>query len=269
MRSINETVINLHGALGLCVHASNPAGYIDDLESASDSDDVLSGSAIERLGGDMDDVAALRAWRKATGADDLAAFQKLYADHIVTGKGVPPVTPAADPLAAFNFGAPPPPAAPKPAMDPNATDPNAYIYKHPTIPPAAAPVSDPFAAFNFGAATAATPPAPPPPPPANAAPAAAPAKPAGRKQRSTEPTAPKANQIPATALAGLKTTLGMGDDDFVQIFGVSRATVNNWMKGKGECIATAEQRDKLLALIDDRRASLDTHRREIEISVVG
>lgn len=90
--------------------------------------------------------------------------------------------------------------------------------------------------------------------PAPAAPPAAPAAPAaagkGRKKKDAQPEG--TTIIPAEALQALRDHSGMKDDDMASLLGFSRATYNNYVKGKGTFYASEDQRGTLRTLLEKK-----------------
>jgi len=90
----------------------------------------------------------------------------------------------------------------------------------------------------------------PPPPPAKAPPLSE-AAPPGTKGRKRVPaaSAPPPSAIAQETLVKLKTYANIRDEDVATMFGVSRPTMNNYLRGKGHAVPTPVQRETLKAFV--------------------
>jgi hypothetical protein len=98
----------------------------------------------------------------------------------------------------------------------------------------------------------------PPPPPE--APKAAPEAPPVPLRKRSQKGEPPPNAISQKALLGIKNFANIKDDELASIFGVSRPTMSNYMRGKGFCVPTPAQRATLLAFVDKHLVGLQEAR---------
>lgn len=216
------------------------------LDNASDTDAGLQASGAAGLGITLDEAAQLAAVR-AEGGSVIEGWMHM----INTGVLLPVDTDAPAPAASV----PPPPPPSHPLEIP------ASLVRSPPVvppPPVAAGTVPPPPPPNGGTV-------PPPPPAVNAPPitttgAPAPAK-SGRKPKA--PDGPPAGHVPASALVAIKAASGLKDEDFAVKLGVSRPTFNNYLRGKGFCVPTADQRAQMLSLVDSKLAELQEARKSL------
>lgn len=213
---------------------------LDMLDQASDEDDGLALSAAQVLGGTLVDVRALRQYKEENFIFDADGWSDAY-DLIVqacSGTYVGAEVGHTDPL--LTGGAPTPeeeemdaemaemmgltPAAPAPIAAPAVARPPA---------PAAAHLADPV-------------------PPAATPRPAPPAAPAVGSQTS--------GVVSGEALRLIKEATGKKSDDLGTLCGVSRATFDNYAKGKGQFVPEHQHRQNLIGLIDATVAQLTTAR---------
>jgi hypothetical protein len=197
----------------------------DDLDMVSDTDDLLAEGAAGRLGIQWEDVlvlrdarsrssAALDAWFNAIDAGIALEENKVFVD--LTPPPVPPPPTAdlgPDLPATLRRSAPPPPPPPPP-------------------PPSVT-------------ASAGVPPPPPPPSAVKGGSSGeAPSPPnTGRGgARAKAGDAPPPGAIPAELLQTIKDRSGMTDVQMAEALGISRPTFANYLKNKGWCVPTPQQR---------------------------
>lgn len=222
------------------------------LDNASDTDAGLQASGAAGLGITLDEAAQLAAVR-AEGGSVIEGWM-----HMINTGILLPVDDAPAPSAPV-----PPPPQSHPLELP------ASLVRSPLAVPPPPPLSGPAS----GAVGTVPPPppqhgggtVPPPPPPVNALPVtttgAPPAAKGGRKGKA--PEGPPAGAVPAPALVAIKAASGLKDEDFAVKLGVSRPTFNNYLRGKGFCVPTPDQRAQMLSLVDTKIAELQEARKSL------
>lgn len=99
MSDLNEAIARMHDQMTV-LGTYDKKAVIADLDLASDDDDILAMGAIERLGGTLEDIDALRMWRLTDGNfDKLADTIEAYEPG-----GAPAAAPASKPAAAPKKG---------------------------------------------------------------------------------------------------------------------------------------------------------------------
>lgn len=222
---LNSIMLNYQmGLLG------DQAALLDNLDQASDTDDTLMEGAAERLYIDHSSALLLRVAR-ANGSTPETWASMIVTGDIKTTEGVAVLAPAGAPEIEEVEGGPDLPESLKRVPPP---PPVAAASKVPP-PPAAAPTRVP------------------PPPPVTSGGAAASVAPKTRK-RQADP--PPAGHIPQHVLVTIKDATQLKDDDLAILFGVSRPTMNNYLRGKGYCTPTPEQRKAVAERIEAKATAL-------------
>jgi hypothetical protein len=233
----------------------------DNLDQASDTDDTLMEGAAGRLFIDPSSALLLRVAR-ANGltVEKMASVvvSGMMLDDKAAAVILAPATPAA-PVVEEVEGIPeilkrsevPPPPVTVMVTD---TKGNATVSKVPS-PPNLVNIN-PLAHVQQGK----VPPPPaasatrvPPPPPVSGGGAAASTPPAAKRKKSDPPPA---GHIPQHVLQTIKEATQLKDDDLAVLFGVSRPTMNNYLRGKGYCTPTPEQRKAVAARIEAKANAL-------------
>lgn len=215
MATRQETLTKLHYAFPL--YDGTAEDYKAELEQTLDSDDILSGASLERVGCGPEDKQNIADWLAELSYDLDAALEEINdTKHALTPSQV-----AAE-------------AATTVETEDEEEDEEAEL------------------AALMGTA-APTEPAAPAAPPATAG--AAPAKPARAKRQVA--TGDDPNVIPALLLSRLKDTLGEKDEVLATGCGMSRATFNNYIKGKGAFVASDDQFNFLRDMAIKRRDDLN------------
>jgi hypothetical protein len=214
---------------------------VDELDTASDDDDILATGAIERIGGAPEHVAALRALR-------------VHYDQAAPGTAVSEMVKLLE-TRAWEATPTPPAAAPAPEPEPaDLTDASmAELMGLPLDEYRRLYVENPTPAAG---APAAPPPTATAPPAATVAPTADADKPKrGRKPK--EPTAPPTTaETPTEALALFSDNAKVKDDEVAEALGISRATYNNMRNAKQAAHLDDVQRMTLVSMIDEKIAKL-------------
>lgn len=208
---------------------------VDELDTASDDDDILATAAIERIGGSAEHVPALRALRR-------------HYDAAQPGTGVGAIVQL---LETRGFEAVPTPPAPAPEPAETMSDSNMaelmglsveeyrrlYV-ENPTPAPAATTASAP----QIPAAS-------------SAAPAQTDDKPKrGRKKADSVSTT--SAETPTEALVLFSDNAKVKDDEVAEALGISRATYNNMRNAKQPAHLDDVQRMTLVSMIDEKITKL-------------
>lgn len=215
-----HTVTSMLGIVGAALKAQ--------VDNASDDDDGLATGFVKLIGGEIGDIPALRDARKRLGLDGLCSMIENNTAGASNGAtALPP---------------PPPPPAPVAALPPI-----------PAAPAAPAPAFD-LSAFGLGPAQATdantaqpvieTAPAP--------APERAPPKPRGKK--AANPDNPQA--MPPRLLVIARDFTGLNSQQLGEMFGCARQSYENYAKGKGILVPTAEQRAAFRGVLDLHASNL-------------
>lgn len=239
--SLNETLTKLRACAGA---EFNRNDYMDYMENAIDSDDGLAQSGISFMGGDMDDVRALREEAKNHGAAAAAALVEM--------------------LEALPFNATP--AAPAPAEAPapaSADDLDMSAFMTAPAEPEATPAPAPAGAVaadsgdEFDMSEFMQPSTPAEAPPAPVVTTETTEAPPPRKRAKAAPLGAPGSLAPELLLT-IKAATGAADQDFANAIGVSRATWNNYLKGKAAFVPDETQRQYVRTFVEERIAALNT-----------
>lgn len=163
----------------------------------------------------------------------------------------------------------PAPVPPPPVPDPLAIP--AILVREPPPVSTASPVPPPPPVSSVATASGTVPPpppqaatgqagstVPPPPPPVNpGAVTTTGTPPSKRGRKAATQGGPPEGTVPAEALIAIKGASGLKDDDFATRLGVSRPTFNNYLRGKGYCQPSPDQRKNLLAMVDAKIGELE------------
>lgn len=203
------TLTKLHYAKAL--YEGTDLDYAFDLEQAVDSDPILRGSSLERIGADEDDVQNIKDFLAEMSYDVDAAIENI-------GNTMHAKSPVE--VDAIKSG-----VATEAEEDDEAAE---------------------LAAMMGGIVADASPP-----------PAPAAEKPARKGKTKPQVDTDDVSVIGAALLSKLKDTLGVKDEDMATGCGMSRATFNNYVKGKGVFVASDDQHAFLRRTAIERRDALN------------
>jgi hypothetical protein len=227
MNSLADAVSRIHmttsmlGIVGAALKAQ--------VDNASDDDDGLATGFVNLIGGDLGDIPALRDARKRIGLDGLCAM-------IENGNSAE--------LAAVSYG-----IATLPPLPGLPTPPAAALPPIPAAPVAPAPLFD-LSAFGLAPAQATD--ANTALPVAETLPQAPPEKAPRKKTKAADD--PQA--MPARLLVIARDNTGLNSQELGLLFGCARQSYENYAKGKGALIPTAEQRAQFRGVLDKHMENL-------------
>jgi hypothetical protein len=210
----------------------DPKTLQDDLDLASDQDQTLALGAAQRLGINPTETAALRlarggmngtgsnsviqAWAKVIEAGEMLDTEKVFVD-----------------------------LEPAPAQHPTNALP----------PPPPPPVGTIREALTTSVAI--TPPPPPPPPPVTTlGPGPAPTNTGKGGRRTKLSDTPPPGHIPVDVIRSIKEHAGLKDEIMAELFGLSRPTLANIMKGKGHFVPADDRREAIRSTVQKHISEL-------------
>jgi len=221
--SVFHVVNRIKAAVGM------PNNLRDELDLASDNDDILAQAAAGRLGMYLTDIGVLRAFRSQYGAE--AAINALVGYF---------------PAAPYNLE--PEDTVPNSVPAPAAEEPSAAT---------AAEEADPYAAFADPAPSA---PVVATATPAPSATADSPAPARRSRRKAEEPVTVNAGEfspeLTRWALAQIKQHSSAKDDALASVLGLSRGTLNNIVNGKNQRKLDPGERQKLADMVDEHLNAL-------------